>query len=173
MSCLELLVRDIQTLYTDFSASRQKALLTFQRFETVVKLSPNFDSATRILRRLYCGSVRTLLLLAIARALRLKFGIVHSLRRRIRTLRHRCYPQVSLLRYPDLFIAPQHTGLVHLHWVQYYSIRKPLFNVAAVPDDWCFSVSNYIGSGVLINSPNSRPQILKIFYWNYSNLKVG
>ena len=148
------------TRHTDlihrFLCFTAKTLLTFRRFEIVVKLSPNSDSATRILRRLYCGSVRTLLLLAIAKALRLRFGIVHSLKQKVHTYCHRCYPQVSLFRYPDLFIAPQLAGLAILHWVQ-YSIYKPLFNVAAVPDGWCFSVPDYTGRGVPINSPNSRP----------------
>ena len=75
MSCLELLVRDIQTLYTDFSASRQEVLLTFRRFEIVVKLFPNSDSAEAVHNRFYYDPVRTLLLLAIAKALRLRFGL--------------------------------------------------------------------------------------------------
>ena len=52
-SCLGLLVRDTQVLYTDFSASRQRRLLAFPRCVWVATLTPNSDSAATLNRRFY------------------------------------------------------------------------------------------------------------------------
>ncbi len=55
-SCLELLVRDTQVLYTDFSASRQRRLLAFPRCVQVATPIPNLDSAATLNRRFYYSS---------------------------------------------------------------------------------------------------------------------
>jgi len=52
----ELLVRDTQVLYTDFSASRQRRLLAFLRCVWVATLIPNSDSAEAIHNRFYYSS---------------------------------------------------------------------------------------------------------------------
>ena len=48
--------RDVQVLYTDFSASRQRELLAFPRCVQVATLIPNSDSASAINCRFYYSS---------------------------------------------------------------------------------------------------------------------
>ena len=55
LSCLGLLLRDMQVLYTDFSASRQRELLAFPRCAQTATSTPNLDSATAINNRFYCS----------------------------------------------------------------------------------------------------------------------
>lgn len=114
-SCLRLLVRDMQVLYTNFFVSRQKSYWYFVGLNPTPLVTPNSDSAEAINNCFYYDPTHTLLLLAIAKALRLRFGVPPS-----PSITSRLLKQTTIRRYPyfvcpDLFIAPQLAGSAILH----------------------------------------------------------
>ena len=99
----ELLARDLQVLYTDFSASRQRELLAFPRCVQVATLIPNSDSATTLNRCFYCSpdphTAFTCDTIGAVTQVQ-GFAPLHYIGR---PLQHSSYPQVSLIRCSDLF----------------------------------------------------------------------
>ena len=114
-SCLRLLVRDMQVLYTNFFVSRQKSYWYFVGLNPTPLVTPNSDSAEAVNNCFYYDPTHTLLLLAIAKALRLRFGVPPSPSITSRLLKQTTIHKYPYFVCPDLFIAPQLTGSVILH----------------------------------------------------------